>query len=271
MIMGFETPFDEKYDETNSIDYYQYCTAIPIGWSLAMSWNMDLLEKAGDMIGSEMELFHIDLWLAPAMNIHRNPLCGRNFEYFSEDPLVTGKAAAAITNGVQKHKGKGTTIKHLAGNSQEDNRYFTNSHVSERALREIYLKGFEIAVKESKPISIMSSYNLINGEHTANSYELTQSICRDEWGFDGLVMTDWCTSIDFPEQFCMHEGIYPISASTGCIYSGNDLQMPGCRQNVDDIVEAVKSGKELDGYKITLADLQQATLNMINTVLKIKF
>ena len=220
------------------------------------------------MIGAEMEQFGVDLWLAPAMNIHRNPLCGRNFEYYSEDPLVSGKIAAAITIGVQKHKGKGTTIKHFAVNNQEDNRYFVNAHVSERALREIYLKGFEIAVKESQPLSIMTSYNLLNGIHTANSYDLLQAMARDEWGFDGTVMTDWFTSQDMPEITGKFQPRYPISSSVGCIYAGNDIQMPGCRKNVDDIVEAVKTGREMDGFRITLADLQFNTANIIRVVLK---
>ena len=187
-------PFDPKYDETNSDTYYQYCTAIPIGWSLAMSWDPEMLAEAGDMVGEEMELFGVDLWLAPALNIHRDPLCGRNFEYFSEDPLVAGMAAAAITRGVQRHPGKGVTIKHFAANSQEDNRFFSNSHISERAIREIYLKGFEIAIKESRPLSVMTSYNLLNGVHTANCYDLLQAVARDEWGFGGFIMTDWFTS-----------------------------------------------------------------------------
>ncbi len=261
-------PFEPNLKEDEVDDYYQYCTAIPIGWALAQSWNQELLEKAGDMVGEEMERFHVDLWLAPAMNIHRNPLCGRNFEYYSEDPLVSGKAAAAITKGVQKHPGKGTTIKHFAVNSQEDNRYFTNSHVSERALREIYLKGFEIAVKESQPLSIMTSYNLINGIHAANHYDLLQAAARDEWGFAGVVMTDWFTSQNMPALTGEKRTKYSISASTGCIYAGNDLQMPGCRKNVTDIIEAVESGKELDGYRITLADLQFNAANVIRVAAK---
>ena len=262
------TPFDPDLDENEIDNYYQYCTAIPIGWALAQSWNTELVEKAGDMVGSEMEQFHVDLWLAPAMNIHRNPLCGRNFEYYSEDPLVSGKTAAAMTKGVQKHKGKGTTIKHFAVNNQEDNRYFVNAHVSERALREIYLKGFEIAVRESQPMSIMTSYNLLNGIHTANSHDLIQGMARDEWGFEGTVMTDWFTSQNMPMITGKFKPIYPISASTGCIYAGNDMQMPGCQKNVDDIVEAVTTGKEIDGFKITKADLQYNAANVIRVVAK---
>ena len=260
------TPFNPNIDEKEVDNYYQYCTAIPIGWALAQSWNTELVEKAGDMVGSEMEQFHVDLWLAPALNIHRNPLCGRNFEYYSEDPYVSGKIAAAMTKGVQKHRGKGTTIKHFAVNNQEDNRYFVNAHVSERALREIYLKGFEIAVREAQPLSIMTSYNLLNGIHTANSHDLIQGMARDEWGFKGVVMTDWFTSQDMPMITGKFKPAYPISASTGCIYAGNDIQMPGCQKNVDDIVEAVKTVKEIDGYKITKADLQFNAANVIRVV-----
>lgn len=261
-------PFDSNLKEEETDDYYQYCTAIPIGWALAQSWNVELIAKTGEMVGSEMEQFHVDLWLAPALNIHRNPLCGRNFEYYSEDPLISGKTAAAVTNGVQKHLGKGTTIKHFAVNNQEDNRYFVNAHVSERALREIYLKGFEIAVKESQPLSIMTSYNLINGIHAANNYDLIQAMARDEWGFEGVVMTDWFTSQNMPAITGKYEPKYPISASTGCIYAGNDIQMPGCRKNVDDIIEAVENGEEIDGFTIALADLQYSTANVIRAVEK---
>ena len=269
-ILGdIREPFDPKYTDENSDTWYQYCTAIPIGWSLAMSWNMPLLEKVGSMVGEEMELFGVDLWLAPAMNIHRNPLCGRNFEYYSEDPVVSGQAAAAITRGVQSHPGKGTTIKHYALNNQEDNRYFTNAHVSERAVREIYIRGFRIAIEESQPLSIMTSYNLLNGIHTANSYDLIQAAARDEWGFRGVVMTDWYTSVFMPILTGGAPVKYPISASTGCIAAGNDMQMPGDQKNVDDIIEAVKTGKEIDGYRLTLADLQFNAANVIRTAIAI--
>ncbi|MCH5193853.1 MAG: glycoside hydrolase family 3 C-terminal domain-containing protein [Oscillospiraceae bacterium] len=265
---GAFAPFSTEYTEENSDTYYQYCTAVPIGWALAHSWDMPLLEEIGSMVGEEMEQFGVDLWLAPAMNIHRDPLCGRNFEYYSEDPLISGKAAAAITRGVQKHKGKGTTIKHFAANNQENNRYFSNSHVSERAMREIYLKGFEIAVRESQPMSIMTSYNLLNGIHTANSYDLIQSAARDEWGFEGVIMTDWFTSQYLPPLTGNIKTKYFISASTGCIKAGNDIQMPGCRKNADDIIKAVKTGEEADGYKLTLADLQFNAANVIRIAVK---
>ena len=267
-VMGdMVIPFDPKYDETNSDTYYQYCTAIPIGWSLAMSWDPALLAEAGGMVGEEMELFGIDLWLAPAMNLHRDPLCGRNFEYYSEDPLVAGTAAAAITRGVQSHPGRGVTIKHFAANSQEDNRYFTNSHISERAIREMYLRGFEIAVRTARPAAIMTSYNLLNGVHTANHHDLLQAVCRDEWGFEGVVMTDWFTSQRMPDLTGNDVPPYPISASTGCVFAGNDIQMPGCQGNVDDIVRAVTTGESIDGYKLTLADLQFCAANVIRAAI----
>ncbi|MBE5890702.1 MAG: beta-glucosidase [Lachnospiraceae bacterium] len=247
-------------------EYFQYCTAIPIGWALAMSWNTEIVKQVGRMIGGEMEHFHVDIWLAPAMNIHRNPLCGRNFEYYSEDPYIAGTIAAAMTCGVQSVPGKGTCIKHFAVNNQEENRYFSNAHVNEQTLREIYLNGFEYAVRESKPMSVMSSYNLLNGEHTANSYDLQQSMLRDEWGFDGFVMTDWFTSQYVKELCGKYDPVYPISASTGCIKAANDLQMPGCQKNVDDIVEAVHTQKELDGYQITKGDLQYCAVNILRIV-----
>lgn len=240
------------------------CTAIPIATTRAQSWDMDLIRRMGEIVGEEMKQLHVDLWLAPGMNIHRNPLCGRNFEYYSEDPVLTGLCAAADTKGVQSHGGQGTTIKHFAGNNQEDNRMFTNAHISERALREIYLKGFEIAVKTAQPYAIMTSYNLINGVHSANNYDMLQNIARDEWGFEGLVMTDWYTSQDTTEMGMVSpSGKYTYSSSVQCIKAGNDLQMPGCQQNVDDIIEAVNEGKE-----ITKADLQRCAKHILSVALK---
>lgn len=255
-------PFPEDTPE-DAVDYYQYCTAIPIATSLAQTWNMGLIEEMGRIVGREMKEYHVHFWLAPGMNIHRNPLCGRNFEYYSEDPLLSGKCASADTKGVQSFKGQGTTIKHFAANNQENNRMFNNSHVKERALREIYLKGFEIAVKESQPYSIMTSYNLLNGIHTANHYELLQTVARDEWGFDGVVMTDWFSSQD-TSRLGETSDKYPWSSSVQCIYAGNDLQMPGCESNVTDIIDAVREGKE-----ITIGDLQFCANNILRTALKI--
>lgn len=143
-------PFAKEQPE-GAQDYYQYCTAIPIATTLAQSWDVDLIKRMGEIVGEEMEQFHIHLWLAPGMNIHRNPLCGRNFEYYSEDPLLSGKMAAAVTRGVQAHPGCAATIKHYAANNQETNRFNSNSLVSERAMRESYLRGFGICIRESRP------------------------------------------------------------------------------------------------------------------------
>ena len=237
-----------------AVDHYQYCTAIPIATMLAQTWDAAAIEEAGDLVGTEMEELGVDLWLAPGMNIHRNPLCGRNFEYYSEDPLLSGFCAAADTRGVQRHPGRGTTIKHFALNNQEDNRTHNNSHCSERALREIYLKGFEIAVKEAQPLALMTSYNLLNGIHTANHKELLTDILRCEWGFRGLVMTDWGTTEDKPGFK------YGSSDAALCVKAGNDLTMPGSQADVDAIVNAV--GKEL-----TLPELQACARRVLELVL----
>lgn len=247
----------------DAIDYYQYCTAIPIASTLAQSWDMELIEKMGHIVGTEMQQFHVHLWLAPGMNIHRNPLCGRNFEYYSEDPLIAGSCAAADTKGVQSFAGQGTTIKHFAANSQEDNRMYNNAHISERTLREIYLKGFEIAVKDSQPLSVMTSYNLINGIHSANSKDLLQGALRDEWGFKGFVMTDWFSSQDARSIGLAPANVkYDCASSPDCIKAGNDVQMPGSKQNVDDIIKGVEDSR------ITLGDVQFCALNILCVVAK---
>ena len=222
--------FARKYDHENADTYHMYATAIPIGTCLAQTFDTDLVAEVGEMIGSEMILFGVSWWLAPGMNIHRNPLCGRNFEYYSEDPLVAGTMAAAMTNGVQSVPGVGTTIKHFACNSQEDNRMGVSSNLTERALREIYLRGFEIAIKTSQPMCIMTSYNLINHIHTANSYDLCTIAAREEWGFAGAIMTDWTTTTA--------GGAKPHV----CAIAGNDLIMPGNNIDVEDIRTALRDG-----------------------------
>ena len=220
---------EEIYE--NADTYYQYCTAFPVGTALAQTWDTDLLCEFGRAVAEEMREFYIDLWLAPGMNIQRNPLCGRNFEYFSEDPLLTGVLASAVTKGVQEQPGCGVTIKHFACNNQEDNRMGVDSCVSERALREIYLRGFEIAVKESTPAAIMSSYNLINGVHAANSYDLCTVVARKEWGFEGVIMSDWNTTV--PE-----DGSIPWK----CADAGNDIIMPGNSDDDENIRQAYARG-----------------------------
>lgn len=221
-----------RKDHEGAERYYQYCTAFPVGTALAQSWNKKLMEQFGRKVAAEMEEFHINLWLAPGLNIHRNPLCGRNFEYYSEDPFLAGTLAAAVTRGVQSRPGCGVTIKHFACNNQEDNRMGVDAHVSERTLREIYLRGFEIAVKEGAPTAIMSSYNLINGVHAANSKDLCTRIAREEWGFDGVIMSDWNTTV--PE-----DGSIPWV----CVAAGNDIIMPGNPDDDKNIRDAYKEGK----------------------------
>lgn len=217
--------------------YEQAATMIPIGTAIAQSFNTKLAEQFGDLVGAEMEMFNVHLWLAPALNIHRSILCGRNFEYYSEDPLVSGKIAAAITNGVQKHPGCSTTIKHYAANNAETNRYCNNSQVSERAMREIYLRGFGICVKESQPNAVMTSYNLLNGTHTAEHRGLIEDILRCEYGFKGIVMTDWVMEI-----MTSKASIYRNAISPEVVKAGGDLFMPGGKKDYDRVVAALKDG-----------------------------
>ena len=235
---------NEEKAKTNTV-LYHYASAIPIGTALAQAWNPAVVEACGALVGEEMELFGANVWLAPALNIQRSPLCGRNFEYYSEDPLISGKTAAAMTRGVQKHGKCAVTIKHFACNNQETNRFGSNSVVSQRALREIYLKGFEICVKEAAPKALMTSYNLLNGTHTANRGDLISTVLRKEWGFEGIVMTDWGTTND---KFNL--GVYGASSPALCIKAGNDLMMSGSKEDVEGILTGLKDGT------ITRAELE---------------
>lgn len=243
---GIEHGFFCEDTDTEGEAYYQYCTAFPVGTLLAQTWDTGLVREVGKAVSDEMKRFGVQLWLAPGMNIHRNPLCGRNFEYYSEDPLLSGEIAAAITEGVQSERGCGTTIKHFACNNQEDNRMGSDSILSERTLREIYLKGFEIAVKKSQPMAIMTSYNLVNGVHAANSYDLCTEVARKEWGFHGLIMTDWGTTLRDDE-----------CTAAGCIRAGNDLIMPGSEKDYENLKKELISGnlseKELRGCIVHIA------------------
>lgn len=218
--------------------YEQYATAIPIGTAIAQSFDIDFAYKCGEIVGDEMERFNVDLWLAPALNIHRSILCGRNFEYFSEDPVISGKFAAALTNGVQSHKGRGVCIKHYAANNQETNRYNSNSHVSERAMREIYLKGFGICIRESHPLTVMTSYNLLNGVHTSERKDLIDDILRAEFGFEGVVMTDWVVNGGTLDK----SSVYPAPVPYKVAMAGNDLFMPGSKNDYMNVLKALEDG-----------------------------
>lgn len=217
----------------------QYATAIPIGMSIAQSWDLEYARLCGSIVGDEMERFGVHLWLAPALNIHRTIRCGRNFEYFSEDPLLSGRFAAALTRGVQSHPGCGVTIKHYCANNQETNRYNNNSMVSERALREIYLKGFGICVRESQPAAVMTSYNLLNGVHTSQRRDLIEDVLRGEFGFQGIVMTDWVTG----GSFLGKSAKYPEPHAGRMAAAGGDLFMPGCGKDLEECRQLLQSGE----------------------------
>lgn len=213
----------------NAQEYYQFCTCFPTGTLLAQSWDTSLLEEIGTAVSEEMCNYGISLWLAPGMNLQRDPLCGRNFEYYSEDPLLTGKMAAAMVLGVQKSGKTGAVIKHFACNNWETGRLGGNSVVEPRALHELYLRGFQIAIEESDPAAVMTSYNAVNGVQTANSYGLCTMILRQIWKYGGVVMTDWGTT-DF--------GADPVA----CIQAGNDLVMPGSSADAEKLRQAVQDG-----------------------------
>ena len=225
-----------------------FATGFPIGTCLASSWNTDLVEQVGRAIGNETLEYGIDVILGPGMNLHRNPLCGRNFEYYSEDPVVTGLIGAAVIKGIQS-QGVGVSAKHFAVNSQETARTKVDERVSQRALRELYLKGFEMAVRQSKPWTLMSSYNIINGVYAQGNKDLLTTVLRDEWGYKGIVMTDW---IGKREQLPTEQEVA----------AGNDLMMPGYPAQADDIIQAVKAGR------LDIKDVDRNVRNMLEYIVK---
>ena len=225
-----------------------YATGFPIGSCLASTWNTELVRKVGEAVGNETKEYRCDVILGPGLNLHRNPLCGRNFEYYSEDPLLTGKIGAAYINGVQS-QGAGVSAKHFAVNSQETNRTSVDEQLSQRAARELYLRGFEIAVRESQPWTVMSSYNMINGQYSMGNRDLLTSILRDDWGFKGIVMTDWIG---------IRKGLETITE----VQAGNDLMEPGQPAQVKEIIEGVKSGR------LSIKDVDRNVRRMLEYIVK---
>ena len=222
-----------------------YCTGYPIGTVLACTWNTPMVEELLATMGEEVHEYGVDVLLAPGMNLHRNPLNGRNFEYFSEDPLLSGKISAAYVRGIQS-QGVGVSVKHFAGNDQEINRMENDARINPRALRELYLKNFEIAVREGKPWTVMSSYNKINGKYTQQNHDLLTGFLRDEWGFDGIVMTDWGNK----------------AGTVDAVKAGNDLMEPGASNETQRVIEAVNNGT------LDIADLDRNVKRMLQYIVK---
>ncbi len=247
------------------IEHYRYATAWPCSQLLAQSFDPALLEQVGDAVGAEMDAFGVTVWLAPGMNIHRNPLCGRTFEYYSEDPLLSGKLAAAIVRGVQSHPGKGMSVKHFAANNCELQRNQSSSNLTERALRELYLRGFEIAVRESRPRTVMAAYNKINGVYCTNNYDLLVKVLRCEWGFEGLVMSDWDAMKAAPGD-CTK----PLSGDIQKAHAAQcDLVMPGRPDQVEALLQGVGAGT------VSERDLRRSAARVLklireNTAFKIR-
>lgn len=244
-------------DFTDKTVHYQYATAFPVSMVRAQTWNTELLEEMGKAIGKEMEEFGITVWLAPGLNIQRNTLCGRTFEYYSEDPVLSGNIAAAVVNGVQSIEGKSVTIKHFACNNSEFDRHYSSSNLDERTLREIYLKGFEIAVKNSKPKTVMASYNKINGVYSTNNYDLLVNVLRNEWSFDGMVMSDW-------EAIQSDRGHIALAHKAQC-----DLVMPGTDKQIKELEKSIKNGI------VNINDVKRSAVRILrliteNTVIKCK-
>jgi beta-glucosidase len=244
-----------------------YATGFPVGALISTTWDVEMAEEIGKAIGDEALQYGSDIQLAPALNIIRNPLCGRNYEYYSEDPLIAGKFASAITQGIQKN-GVGVSLKHFAANNSENNRMDLDVHVSQRALREIYLRGFEIAVKESNPATIMSSYNKINGAYTSASYDLLTTILRHEWGFKGAVITDWFGGFSDVSAISdtSHNGLssdsYDESIFAQQIHAGNDLLMPGTQIQFETLK------KYIDTKRLSIEDVDNCLKKVLEIIYK---
>ena len=235
----FKKVSNDKIDKI----YYQYCTALPVATAVAQSFNKELAYVCGDIVGNEMDEYNIDLWLAPAMNIQRTIMCGRNFEYYSEDPYLTGMMATYVSKGVSSHPGRGVVIKHFAANNQETFRYTSNSVIKEKTLREIYLRGFEICLREAKPKGVMSSYNLINGIHASETIELIHDYLYDENSFGGVVMTDWVIHGSRPRL-----AKYDISRIENVYKTSTSLFMPGSKYDIRHLTKEIRKHPENRKY-----------------------